>query len=476
MDTLERDLVYSKSLALIEKTLRRLERIDSSDFPTPASNQARQLLIDAVKLLRSSARPPPITNAELLYNTLILLQDMCAAVEASSSAHISWPLVSYCDHIWNRLFPANGEHIFYSLTTAHNYTISSFSGQLKEKLHGLLLKEDIAKLGAGMKLYCLRLASLEEENLPLYANIGHEFGHAVFWSAQDKIIELLREELGNTWVQFCTALGSAPSQRLIQRAGNLIVLIATEAFCDLVGARISGPAFLLSLHEMSWRADTRTWNLRLHPDNSRAQAYPSFCFRLECLKDGLNIASFTANSAAALAKVKFIAVQLPEIATYPCSVASDHSGDRISVQPASDPDAATFEAAFTACLTSFKTDLKRFLVRCDQELLPARMIGEEFAPATCDDIAALLERLDSNILPNVIPKTGTLLGRPASFAAILNATALFRIHLLLHRDPAKPMADFVQEVEKIERLTAKALEVSYIQSEYNRWKASQLPA
>lgn len=473
MDTLERDLVYSKSLALIEKTLKRLERINADDFPTPASEQARLLLISAVKMLRESARPPPFSNAELLYNTLILLQDMCAAVEASSSAHISWPLVSYCDHIWQRLFPANGEGIFYSLTTAHNYNISSFSGQLKEKLHGLLLKEDIDKLGQGHQLYCLRLASLEEENLPLYANIGHEFGHAIFWSAQAQIIQLLREELGETSRQLLAALGPAANQRLVKRAEYLVMLIATEAFCDLIGARIAGPAFLLSLHEMSWRSNTGTWNLKLHPDHSRTQAYPSFCFRLHCLKDRLRLPDFTAQITDAFSKTPFTAKLLPKIASYPASIASDHVGDHVSVQPATDPDAMVFETAFSKCLPAFKADLERFLQRCDREFLPARMAGEEFTPATCEDITALLERLDNNILPNVIPQAGTLLGRPASFAAILNATAFFRIHLLLHRDPGQPLAEYTQEVEKIERLTAKALEVSYIQREYHKWREQQ---
>ena len=89
------------------------------------------------------------------------------------------------------------------------------------------------------------------------------------------------------------------------------------------------------------------------------------------------------------------------------------------------------------------------------------------ASIVVEDIAALLSRLEHDILPNIIPD-GTLLGKAADFAAILNASALFRIQLL-----ASDIGDYkvlLEQTGKIERLTAKAFEVSFVQNKYNKWK------
>jgi hypothetical protein len=94
MDTREDSLIFSKSLALIEKTRRRVRQIDSANFPTASSAEAVELLLGALDSLGNKAFWPAM-SPEALYNTLISIQELVVEVEASTSDHISWPLVSY---------------------------------------------------------------------------------------------------------------------------------------------------------------------------------------------------------------------------------------------------------------------------------------------------------------------------------------------------------------------------------------------
>ncbi len=77
-------LVLSKSLALLEKTRRRIEQIDTAAFPTDSSDRPRQLLLKALENLADENNWRAM-SAESLYNGLIQLQDLVATVEASTS-------------------------------------------------------------------------------------------------------------------------------------------------------------------------------------------------------------------------------------------------------------------------------------------------------------------------------------------------------------------------------------------------------
>jgi len=57
----------------------------------------------------------------------------------------------------------------------------------------------------------------------------------------------------------------------------------------------------------------------------------------------------------------------------------------------------------------------------------------------------------------------------ATLAAPLNAAALWRMDLLINVDPLAKGADVPPDLDRVERLTAKALEVSYIQRRFNLW-------
>jgi|ERR1035437_168590 hypothetical protein len=175
-------LILAKSLALLEKTKRRVGQIDGAEFPTPSSELARKILEEALSALAEKISWS-VMDPEVLYSCCISIQAFVEQLEASNSAHISWPLVSCCDEIWKKFFPNDDAQVFYSVTTDYNYAISRFSSRLQRLFESVLTDAQIKKIVGGKNLYCLQLASLEDANLPLYANIGHEFGHAFLASS-----------------------------------------------------------------------------------------------------------------------------------------------------------------------------------------------------------------------------------------------------------------------------------------------------
>lgn len=375
------------------------------------------------------------------------------------------------------LFPKEDIRIFYSLTTAHNYMISSFTHRLANRLHHVLPKAEVDRILGKPILYCLQLASLEDDNLPLYANIGHEFGHALWWSHEATLLPLLNDECKVVFQNIFKHLQQAEpllAAKRRQRSAWIIKSLATELFCDLIGAHIAGPAFLLSLQEMGWGTNQDIWSAMLVPKDEAIWAYPSFKFRLDEVKKTVGIDVFGKNVRRVVQDL--FNDPLEDLSAYLSGIESDHSRDRARVMasPDSDIDRKAIESALASNLADLKTSLDKFLVRCKQEFFPAFQKGAAFEPVSDDDVSALLRRLGHDVLPNIVPD-GSLLGIPASFATILNSAALYRANLLLKRDSKKGAEEMHRELQKLERLTAKAFEVSYIQKQFSDWKGGKKP-
>ena len=243
-------------------------------------------------------------------------------------------------------------------------------------------------------------------------------------------------------------------------------------FCDLIGFLVLGPAFLLSLNEMTWGMVQDVWRARLTPTDANIRAYPSFRFRLHCLQKLDRISSFETESIKVcklLSKKK-----LAEMATYISKISTEHSSDNVNISAISDPDndKGAIELAIKKHLLELKTALEKYVTRCWNEFLTIDMKDKQFPPTSAEDVYQLLHRLENNILPNIIPNK-TLLGVPASFSAILNASAIYRIYVLSICDEILDNGVFFPDIQKVERLTAKALEVSYIQRKFKDWEDKQ---
>jgi hypothetical protein len=120
-------------------------------------------------------------------------------------------------------------------------------------------------------------------------------------------------------------------------------------------------------------------------------------------------------------------------------------------------------------LAELKTAFEGFVNRCLNDFLTQEMKEKDFPAVSAQDVVQLMHRLECNILPNIIPNN-TRFGIPASLATILNASAMYRVHVLASTDKNVGSEDIYRDIQKLERLTAKALEVSYIQHEFNAWQ------
>ncbi len=458
-------LVLAKSLALVEKTKRRVAQIDGAEFPTSSSEIARGVLGEALDTLAEKSSWSAM-DPDVLYNCCLNIQSFVEQLEDSNSAHISWPLVSCCDDIWRRFFPNNDAHVFYSVTTDYNYSISRFSLRLERLFESVLTDAQIKKILGGKNLYCLQLASVEDDNLPLYANIGHEFGHAFLDMHEKPIRDLLNAEAKAVVAAVVAEFPQDDPDRLVELKNVtdwVIGKVATELFCDLVGYVISGPAFLLSLHEVT------SWGLTEAMQGVWSGAYPSHRFRAYCLSELINGSEFKAEISKLFKGLG--RENLRQMADYFSSIPTDHSGDRVSFSTFHAPaeDRLLVEAAIRKHLKLLKIVLGSFLKRCWGELAPLVAKVKEFPPVPGEAVFELLLRLEGDTLPNMVPD-GTLLARTASFASILNASAIYRLCVLRDKKNAASTRDVYREVQKIERLTAKALEVSFVQRDFKAWE------
>ncbi|MDZ4404191.1 hypothetical protein [Prosthecobacter sp.] len=467
MATITDNLILSKSLALIEKTRTSILQIDTSAFPTPSSGTARKMLLDTLDSLADPKFWSPM-SPEALLNVLLSMQQMVELLERSSSAHISWPLVSYCDRFCKLIFASSPDvEIFYSVCSDHNYWMESFAYRLKTLLRRVLPPEEIERLLDGRQLYCLQIASVEDENLPLYANLGHEFGHALDWSDTNRLARIVENECFPTLVAIREEMEKTnkhAAARSVPRLGQIVRSLATELFCDQVGALIAGPAFLLSLHEIGWGSSMGSWVVRLIPKDANIKAYPSFAFRLACVRGFIDLPTFRAGMAN---RTEPLFTSIPELLSHTDEA---HDSDTVIVKPESEQDASALRSAMEKQLPALKQALHAVLKRTAAEMLAPLRDLAEFQPCNGNHVVELIRRLLADIVPNIIPN-GTLLGERASFSAILNASALHRMRLLSERKTETSARDMHRTIQKLDRLTAKAFEVSYIQGEFKKWEA-----
>jgi len=137
----------------------------------------------------------------------------------------------------------------------------------------------------------------------------------------------------------------------------------------------------------------------------------------------------------------------------------EHSADKIRIQPPSSNDATAISDVLESHFSEMKEALKGFAADCDE---PVKRWCDETTPSVDSaTVAELLHRLENHILPNIV-RNETLLGKCAPFPAILIASALFRLQLLAREDSGNA----AREIAIIERLTAKALEVTYVHRGY----------
>ena len=107
-------------------------------------------------------------------------------------------------------------------------------------------------------------------------------------------------------------------------------------FCDLVGAHIAGPAFLMSLQEMGWGSNQDVWTASLVPNDKFIRAYPSFRFRLNAVDKVVGIEGFGKNVRHEFQEL--FVDPLDELSKYLSGIETNHSTDRVKVSANSGSD------------------------------------------------------------------------------------------------------------------------------------------
>jgi hypothetical protein len=457
-------LLLGKALSLVEKGKDRLKQIDKESFPTPASEIARFLCLESIEAILNSpnlsAMSPP---SMFLY--VQRLHNFIDDIENSHLDHISWPLVNHCDELWKKIFPDEGPALFYSITRSHNYLLSHFSTKLLGAMEPLLTADE--KSGFRKKeVYCLHLSSLEEDNLPFYANIAHEFGHAVI-AAQHDSIKLL-------WQECISPLSQRLEQKAIEggqdvsRLGTILWKIAQEIFADLFAAYAFGLTFYLSLFELRWQdqVSNRFWQIDWHPMEESIMVHPGVDYRLFLLQEKIQLSAWAEIAATSISGLENKSIA--SIITWMSAIKPDHSKDEFIISNPPDGRANILCEILQNNIAAIKDACHHFADQAWDRL------QSSFASIRCDmkadKLYHLLKRMENDIIPNIypLPDQADLLGEPAELECILAAAAIYRLWLLDREDDDFTSRNRRHELSKVERMTRKAIEVVYIQRQYLR--------
>lgn len=463
VDLIENAALLSKSLSLVEKTIANLEQVDTETFPSKASNIARQIVLDSLATLRKPEYFRPICPHSLFRN-LLKIQSLVQDIESSHIEKVSWPIVSYCDEIWSSVFGTDGPVIFYSTTNTHNYSIFPFSERLIAYLHDLLPKAEINRV-VQKRIYCLHLPSLEHDNLPLHANIVHEFGHAIY-QHDVNILPLWHKCFEKVLRAVVDDLSASPTAKSKQKkTRSVLICFGKELFADLFAAYTFGLSFFLSLYEMSWGDQRSFWSVVLSPRDFEISAHPSGNHRLHVLRSRLDLNDFVRESQPALIKLQ--KPSLRKVAELFERIPIGNTECSVNVLPASDNDSADIRKVLSQRLPEIKEACEEFGTNCWAFLSGKYSHSRDTTMPNA--IYELLSRLENGILPNIIPD-GSLLGVPASFQAILLSSALYRMALLLPDGAEVKPQEIRKELRKLEHLTTKAFEATFIQKEFSKWR------
>ncbi len=420
------------------------------------------MLIEALNQLGSKEVLASV-NSEVLFERLIKYQNFVEDIEQSSTSRISWPIVRYCDTIWNKLFSNDKKVIFYTLTKEHNYLIYQFSRELRKTLTGLLTQKQIDSILGEKDIYCLRLASLEEENLTLYAIIAHEFGHVIYRDMEDTLNEIylnIFKEITQRIDDEIIKLGKAFATRRRMRVRYILKGFIEEITSDIFATLLMGPAFYISLDEMSWSYDRNQWIVGLSYSKDRISAYPSFNFRLS----NVYIAGKIEEVMSEIFKSN---ENLNKVKVYFGDGDINNTFNKLEVIPNYDEDAVALENILYPLRNALEEHLIEYVSKCKDKLKEKyKEILINIDPRSISD---LILRLKNKIIPNIVKDSeNPLLGTPADLQHIILSSALYRMQILLSGE-IEEIYNVLGDSNRIERLASKAVEVTFVQREYNDW-------
>jgi hypothetical protein len=344
----------------------------------------------------------------------------------------------------------------------YNYSERELSAGLADNLEGLLSESERKDLFKNLppRLFAISFPSFERDNVLLHVNFAHEIAHPLEQSYlagenKDVILRELREELLKAIrladpVQQAKTIGTELGIAARKRQAALM-----EILSDTICARLFGPSALFALYEVA--------ALSASMDEISKDLHPPWRFRLRQILTTLEKLGFVDSKSQLLGWTR----ELPEwIAGIKGKI--DDWLLQLHGEVAQSTDVAELEKSSTN---------KQAYHSAEQAFPRVREFAAEKVPTayTPDvfgaEVPGLLERLHAELPPNRI-EYNLSDNRPVSLPSILASGWLFKVGELapvFGQDRAR----YVQEVQKLNRLVLKAIELSEIQREYAEWAKRQ---
>lgn len=467
------DAVYSNCFILADRFIQRLDKLDEAQFPTPATREARILLKTAINLIIKSI-PTNHPSPQVVYKVLVELNTMVMAIERSQCTMVSWPIACCFEKLWKEIRQGNKGEVFFSLRYNRNYCIKEFSGELTRRLEFIVEESDRLKLGE-IPIYCLSLASCEEDNAPLYSNIAHELGHIICRMYSDKINDIKKAKLGALSKQIENYIDQKikPQREKTSRKAIVEAIIENlinEIVSDVLASILMGHSYLLSLNEMSWSDPGNVWSIGNGGSSGNIDAHPSFSFRISILS---SILSFTSE----MEKLRKIAEEHKTLTMFNFEqytnflLKTDYTKGKLTILSTSEKEKQFLKELFEA----FWTDLLSCITAISkQAFYDYRIILKKvaFEVGSWNEIYCLMDRLEHDIPPNVI-EDHSMLGKRAPFQSIILAASLYRL-TLFSRINSENKEEITKDLVKLDRLASKAIEASFIHMFYSYHKEQEL--
>lgn len=344
---------------------------------------------------------------------------------------------------------------------------AAFEGSLDEVLSAEEWKGIYDELPE--RFYVLSFPGLERDNALLHVNLGHEIGHIVIekflsddeprWSERfrKRVDEILVDDYEDQ-TKRDLAIGERVKRiQLIRRRA------LEEIISDYFSIYLFGPAALFALHEVAIFAES------LDKVSPRLQWYPPWRLRLRFALKELCWHQWSIWLDEIAPEFRWrgdkinggvdVAKALNEKVTILENIAAETT-DQFEIKK----DELT-EIAYES-LDETLSAAKDFL---KAKLGPHLFVGSQ---TICRTILQLVERLHYGIPPNELGGTKRSKIRIADIRAIFNAGWFYRIAYLPSMYGLDTRTEYFQQLEILNRLVLKGIEMSDLQREYEKHKLS----
>jgi hypothetical protein len=345
----------------------------------------------------------------------------------------------------------------------YNYGVVEIIEQVLKQVEFLLPSEVLASVFKDLPkcIYVFSFPSLEQKNVLLHVNFGHEIGHpfAEKYLSQEKQDYLIKiQEKVNSYIKSTEPpelplfSSTVRADELAKRVADVRKRALEEIICDFISVQLFGPAAVFALDEMATFSESLD-------TVSRRTLHPPWRMRLRLVLEELNWSEWETCLSDVSSKfswgksielsVKEKIQSLQELVRVTAD--QKHIESDISLAFAY----SSVQEALPEVKTFIRNELKAHLFVIDQDL--------------CMNIFKSVERLYNKVPPNEININSSERMETTGLRAILNAGWLYKL-TRLNSMFGTSAEEFFRDLDVLNRLILKAAEMIDLQREYEKYK------